>query len=471
VALHNHETPLDPDWWLLRLGRRMRLREDKKLKRWKGYYTGDGQLLPQGPSASGKVYEDFQRKARTNFCQLPVEADVNRLLGIGFTGPDGKALDVPWQWWKQNRLNARQKTVYRTALSLGEAYVSVGRHPRDPTRPLIVPEHPRQVIVEDDPATRERRAGLKAYYDDILKCGRAFVDTGEVIVEYRTEQRSGSSRLPWGEQNWTIHDAQTNPAGKVAFIPFRNQPDMEDDPIPVFARVTDIQDRINFGVLNRMTVERKTAFNQWWFTGGEVPKIVDDETGIEMPVNPWNPEPGTVLVHESEHGKFGQFSQTDMMGYLKVYEADIRTMFVLTATPAYYMPGDLINIATDTVTALDTNHVAKVEEEQAFFGEGWEDVVDVSAAMVGYDGDELNIVDMRWKDARQLNPAVVADFGTKRKSMGYPLTMVAEDMGDSPARVERLRTEQAAEELRTAALARRQQQANAPRFQEPSDAA
>jgi hypothetical protein len=44
-------------------------------------------------------------------------------------------------------------------------------------------------------------------------------------------------------------------------------------------------------------------------------------------------------------------------------------------------------------------------------------------------------------------------MGVKRKSMGYPLTMVAEDMGDSPGRVERLRTEVAAEQLLAAAAA------------------
>lgn len=466
MALTEADKPRTPDWWLLRLGRKLRDRHDQ-LDFWKGYYRGDGQRLPIGPSGAVRAYLDFQQKARTNFCMLPVEADVHRLRANGITDGTGKAIPEAWRWWLQNKLNARQKVVYRTALSQAESYVSVGEHPRHERRPLIVPEHPRQVIHETDPATGEVMAALKAYHDDVDGIAVAVVATDDgKMFRYETEQRSAKARLPWGANNWTLVKDKERTFDRPPLVPFTYQPDLDEDPEPVFARIIDIQDRINLGVLNRMTAERYSAFRQKYVTGATFKKEVDQETGLETVVNPYKPDPGALWANENANARFGEFSQTDLMGYLKVYETDIRTLFVLTSTPAYYMPGDLINVGSDTVVALDTNHVAKIHEEQDNFGESWEEVFQLAAQVAGYDGD-LSDAEIWWKDARQLNPAVVADMGSKRRAMGYPLTMVAEDMGDAPARVERLRTEAAAEQMLANAAARRTQGSAQAAFREP----
>jgi len=465
VALTDAETPRSPGWWMLRLGRKLRAREDK-LTLWRGYYTGRGQILPEGPKGAIRAYQEFQKKARTNFCRLPVEADVHRLVLIGILGEDGKALTEPWKWWQQNKLDSRQRSVYRTSLSLSESYVSVGEHPRVKRRPLITAEHPKQVIVENDPATGEPVAAMKAWYDSIEGRGKATIATNEFIVNFVTDPRSPAARLPWGANNWDVANEAANPYGRPPVVAFTTQPDLEEDPTPVFEPVMDIQDRINMGVLNRMTAERYSAFRQKYGTGMTFKKETDPETGLEIVTNPYLPDAGALWVNGSKDAKFGEFSQTDLMGYLKTYETDVRTMFVLTATPAYYMPGDLINISTDTITALDTSHVAKIGEEHDLFGESWETVFSLSGQVAKSDID-FDSAEVRWKDPRQLNPAVIADMGIKRKSMGYPLTMVAEDMGDSPARVERLRTEAAAEQILAAAAQSTAPTPAAPVFQAP----
>ncbi|MGW4127965.1 phage portal protein [Amycolatopsis japonica] len=468
MALTDAETPRSPGWWMLRLGRQIRDRNEN-IERWHGYYTGEGQALPEGPKGAIRAYQEFQKKARTNLCALPVEADVHRLRLIGILGEDGKALAEPWKWWQKNKLDSKQHLVHRTSLSLSASYVSVGRHPKDSRRPLITPEHPKQVIVENDPATGEPVAAFKAWYDSIDRVGKATVATDEFVVHFQTDPRSPVARLPWGANNWTVVDEKVNEFGRPPVAEFPCQPDLEDQPRPVFARIMDIQDRINMGVLNRMTAERYSAFRQKYGTGMTFKKETDPETGLEVVVNPYLPDPGALWTQGNKDAKFGEFSQTDLMGYLKTFETDVRTLFVMTSTPAYYMPGDLINVSTDTITALDTNHVAKVGEEQDLFGESWELVFSLAGQVADSDID-FDAAEVRWKDPRQLNPAVVADMGVKKHAMGYPLTMVAEDMGDSPARVERLRTEVAAERLLDAAAAPRQEtrgNVNPPAFQQP----
>jgi hypothetical protein len=451
VALQSPDTVRSPDWWLLRLGRRLRDREHKHLCRYRDYYRGE-HPLPQGLRSSMtreeiRAWHEFQRKSRTNFCKLVVKATVNRQQAIGITTADGKADDEAWTWWQQNRLDSRQKQLYRLVGATGYGYMMVGPHPRDPSRPLMTVEHPREVITEADPETGDVAAALKAWWDSVAEVGRATLYLGDQIYRYTTPAWSRHRPLPWGPDNWTITgDPQTNRLGEPGVVPFEFDPEEGEEPEPDFWPLRDLQDRLNLSVLNRMTIERYAASPQAYATGMKVKKAVDPLTGLEVPQNPLRRGPDGVWINENPDGKFGHIPPADLISILKVHEHDIRTMFVLTSTPAYYMPGDLVNVSTDTVVALETNHVAKIHELNTNYGESLEHAFALAAKVAGVDRD-FDGHEIRWKDPRQLNPAVIADMAVKKKSIGWPLTMVAEDMGESPQRVERLQTESAAEKL------------------------
>lgn len=443
--------PGAPKWWLAELSRKIRRRQ-RYLNLWRKYYKGD-HPLPVGPPRATAAYRDFQRKARTNFCASVVDAVVFRLLVLGITDGAGASDDEAWRWWQLNKLDARQRQVYRTSLYQSIAYTMVGPHPKERKRPLITAEHPSQVITEDDPATGERIAGLKTWYDRVNGINRATVFTPELVTRYVSEGRAPAVAEDDRRRSraadigsWRQVEQVKNTYGVVPIVPFPCRPDLGDDPEPEFGGVLDVQDRINFGILNRMTAERYGAFRQKHVVGHKFKRHTDPETGLEVVESPFRPDPGSLWASEGENTRFGEFSQTDLMGYLKANEGDVRALFVLSATPAYYLPGDLINIGADTVTALDTSHVAKVGEHQAFFGEGWEETIAIAAKVAGSSRD-FTASEVRWKDPRQLNPTVIADMGSKKRAMGYPLAIVAEDMGDSPQRITRLRSEAAAEAL------------------------
>lgn len=436
------ETPLTPDWWLIRLGRRMQWRRPQ-LDLWWRYYTGD-HLLPELPKKASEAFREFQRKSRTNFCQPVADASVHRLAVLGITDGQGNPDPDALRWWQANRLDSGQKRLYRTVMAQSRGYVMVGPHPtrteaNGRPSPLITLEHPRQAIVEYDPETGERVAGLKAFYDDVHRVARASVLLADGTVQRYVTPRRGPGRMPWGLASWEPDgDSFTHDLGGLPMVEFDCRPDLMEEPRAEFAGVLDIQDRINLGVLNRMTAARYSAFRQAWVKGHKFAKRPDpSRPGKFLVDEPFVPGPGNLWASEAKDASFGQLDATDLSGFLKEHESDVRDLLVLSHTPAYYFASDLVNISADTVNALDINHIAKIQEHQSALGESWEAVAALAAAQAGVERD-YTAAEVRWADPRQLNPSVLADAAVKKQSIGYPLGVLAEDMGESPQRVKRI---------------------------------
>ncbi|MFE5658365.1 phage portal protein [Streptomyces sp. NPDC056517] len=453
------ETPeLDnPDFWLLRLGRRLRKRQGQ-LDEWWRYYRGRPQL-PVLPKNAEQAFLDFQRKARTNFCGLIANASVHRLLALGMTGPDGEPDLQASRWWQANRLDSRQKLVWRMAMAQSAGYMLVGGHPtrtEDNGRPspLITMEHPSECIVEYDPETGEPLVGLKVWHDDITGYGHARVFFDDTSFPYRTRQRAGA-RLPWGPDSWEYtgkaDSGDVHDLGGMQLVEFARMPDLGEDPEPEFAGVLDIQDRLNLGILNRMAASRFSGFRQKWIKGHKFAKRTDPVTGMTVVDQPFVPSPSAVWASEGENTQFGQLDATDLSGFLKEHASDVRDMLTISQTPTYLYATDLVNISADTIGALDILHVAKVREHIAAFSEGLESVFALAAAQAGVPEDYTE-AEVRWANPAHVTMAVKADAATKLKSIGYPLDVIAEELDESPARVRRIVAGAASQALLAASL-------------------
>lgn len=451
------ETPdLDnPDYMLLRLGRRLRKRQGV-LDEWWRYYIGRPPL-PELPKKAEQAFIDFQRKARTNLCGVIANSTVHRLRALGVTRQDGEPDMAAARWWQLNRLDSRQKLVWRVAMSQSVGYMLVGPHPtrvegNGRPSPLITPEHPRECIVERDPETGEPYVGLKAWHNDVDGFGYAVVLYDDTRFVYRTKERCTPNRLPWGPDSWVpLDDGVPHDLGRLPLVEFARMPDLGEDPEPEFAAVMDIQDRVNMGVLNRMAASRYSGFRQKWVRGHKFARKLDPATGIKTVEQPFVPGPNTVWVSEGENAQFGQLDATDLRPFLEEHASDVRDMLIISQTPAYYYAGDLVNISADTVAALDLLHVAKCREHIAAFSEGLEDVMSLAAAQAGVPEDYAE-ARVRWARPEYLSPAVKADAATKLKSIGYPLDIIAEDLDETPERVRRINASAAAAALLGASL-------------------
>jgi hypothetical protein len=246
-------------------------------------------------------------------------------------------------------------------------------------------------------------------------------------------------------------DGEPHDLGRLPLVEFPRMPDLGEDPEPEFACVMDGQDRLNLGVLNRMAASRYSGFRQTWIKGHRFAKRTDPATGLTVVDQPFVPGPGNIWVSEGEQAQFGQLEATDLRPFLEEHASDVRDMLIISQTPAYYYAGDLINISADTIAALDLLHVAKVREHIASFGEGLEDVFSLAAAQAGV-ADDYTEATVRWADPQYLSPAVQADAATKLSSIGYPLDVIAERLGESPQQVRRISGGAAAAKLLAASL-------------------
>src|SRR5688500_4943605 len=112
----------DPFVWLPRLGERL-VERRPLVHKWQRYFDGD-QDLPSGPSQHSEAYRNFQKKSRTNLCRLAVDSMVHRMQVIGYETGDGKdrSNNEVWKLWQDAKLDSRQFTLYRRALTAGASY-------------------------------------------------------------------------------------------------------------------------------------------------------------------------------------------------------------------------------------------------------------------------------------------------------------------------------------------------------------
>lgn len=441
---------LTPFEWLARLGGKLSERR-ACIDLWRRYYEGD-QDLPVGPNQYREAYKRFAAMARTNLCWLCVESMVPRLQITGYRDGSGlqQTSNPVWDMWQATKMDSRQFSIWRKAISRSAAYVIVGVDPKDSRKPRVTIEGPENVIVETDPGDPMRRlAALRLWHDPIAKRWMATLYLPGIRYHWQTRrgQNSGlvsddetSRGLSFRPDRWEMRDEPGRSLPDVPVVPFYNG-DPDEDPRAEFDVGIDVQNRLNLTLLNRLTAERYGAFRQRVLTNYEL--VIDDATGL--PVAPFNPGVDqTVVLPPPEPGqpaselKDLQQTQTDSM--LRAVEADMRAFAAVTVTPVYYLPGDLVNIGADSIMALDAGHVAKIRQRMGYWSEDMEEVLTLMASVAGIDKD-LKASEVVWARPENFNPAAVADYTGKMTSAGFPLPMVAEEIGWSPQRVQQLRTE------------------------------
>jgi hypothetical protein len=150
---------------------------------------------------------------------------------------------------------------------------------------------------------------------------------------------------------------------------------------------------------------------------------------------------------EDPAAKVYDLQAADLKNYVNAIEMFIQHLAAQTNTPPHYLLGNMVNISGDALTAAESGLVSKVEDKKDPFGEAHEDMMRLAFLSMG-DVERANADDAEtlWAPSERRSFAQVVDGASKLAQIGFPPETVAEELGWSPQRIARVKTQMIADE-------------------------
>lgn len=463
-----------PGWWLQTLTARLRARHATQALHQR-YYDGEQRqtfLLRKLLEAFGDEF----RGLNFNYCAVVVDALAERLEVQGFRfGSDDRAAGEAWNIWQRNQLDARFARGLRGCLIKGEASLMVWADAAG--EPVITVEDGSEVIVATDPASGHRRAALKLWFD--ADDGRTYATLylPGALYKYRSKSRRATDAVglsvdaalvapsweprPVEGEPWPL----PNPLGDVPVVPIPNRPSMAGVGTSEIKAIVPIQDVINANLVQILLAGQFSAFRQKW--AANVTLQLDPDTG--KPVEPWviaqdrllvspPPDPGDPEV------RFGEFSQTDLAGYVSVHETAVQAMATLSRTPPHYFLGQSGTFPSgESLRSAETGLVAKARDRQRDDSEPVEEAMRlafrIKALQPGLSSSAggrfarwaaMTDTEARWRDPESRTESEHVDALMKQQALGIPDEVLWERVPYSPQEIERIKAIKAAKPVRSA---------------------
>lgn len=423
-----------PGWWMKRLS--IRLADPARARRlqllW-DYHRGHAPL-PVGSENARSVFQAFQKKARSNFGELIVSAVSERMTPVGFrTALDSDATGDKevGQLWKQSGLDVTAGDVHDHMLALGEAFVIVGAVDEDTGAPTITFEDPRYMVSEQDAANeRKMLAAMKLIYDDVSQEDRAYLYLpGQVWVARRAvpKTRSATSTIsqpqPYQRRapimfdgrswEWDTDRSGALEHGRIPVVRFVNKYGMGE-----FEAHTDLLDRINKEILDRLVISAMQAFRQRAIKNMPTtyPEDYPDQSKAGQPIDydkMFSADPAALWLLP-EDAEMWESAFMDLRPILEAVKDDLEHLAAVTRTPLHMLSAGGVNQSAEGASLAREGLTFKVEDRQKRTGHPWAQVMSLALLVMG----EQSRADMAklqtiWARADRLSLTEKADAAVK----------------------------------------------------------
>lgn len=273
----------------------------------------------------------------------------------------------------------------RLKARFGEASIIVSPPTDDePDVPIATAEDPRSVAFEVDPMRPwQPRAGLKIFRDEVLGYDLAYLyRRGRVDVAWRKSGHEASaSPIQFGAQGWEWAPEEIGPAsvppGLMPLVPFVNL-----DGVGEFEPHLDLLRRINFMILQRLTIAVLQAFRQRGLKGAP---NKDDKGNLIDYTDIFTADPGAIWLLPPE-AEIWESEQVNLSGILESVEADVKQLSAVSRTPMHMMMPDGQNQSAEGASFAREGLVFKVEDRNARDEHG---LAQVMSAAYLWLGDEV----------------------------------------------------------------------------------
>lgn len=428
--------PQSPEWWLARLYKQL----DDDLERitfFSDYYAGAHPLPWLAPQARDE-FRRILKMTRSNYMGLVCDSTAERLQVIDFRVGDSSEGDKDsHRIWQSNNMDCFSDLAILEAIIVGRSYLMVAPNPKTPEMPLIWAEHPSQVITEAVPGSngRDIAAGLKVWDDDWTGNINATLYLPDLIYKFQAPRpAAGTTQIVprWvkREVNGEAWPAK-NPLGEVPLYELPNNPRLLGGGVSEIADVTDIQDRINKTLADRLITQDYGAFPQKWATAWPD----EDDKG--------NPQPkidvgrNRMVTSSIAETKFGQWSASPLDPYSAAKREDVKDIASRTRTPAQYLLGELTNVNGETLKAAESGLISKVRQRARGYDDGLEDAMRAARRLASLPDVGNDSIEVMWRNPEFRTEGELTTALVQMATLHVPDQVLWEKWGATPAEVAR----------------------------------
>lgn len=309
-----------------------------------------------------------------------------------------------WVPWQRNRMNAKQKPLYRAALAYGQSYTSAV--PGD-TGAVIRCHSPRDMI---------------AVYQDPVEDEFPMYSLRVQGAHYRVLDEEAEYWLSLEDGRLTFIEPRVHDVGVTPVVRYTNQMDLEGRTPGEVEPFIPLGKRINKTSYDRLLTQH---FNSW---------KIRTATGLDMPDDPEERARIKMLLRQQdiltgEEGvEFGTLDETSIDGFIKAHESDLETLAAVSQTPSHGITGKMVNLSAEALVEARSMLDLKAGERKVSFGDSDCQTLRLAAHIEGRreDAEDFSL-SMQWADLESRSMAQAADaLGKMATMLGIPVEMLWE---------------------------------------------
>lgn len=425
----------------------------------RSYVDGTAMLPVHATSASMRdAYLRFVKRSRLNLAELIVGARVNRQKVLGFRTAAPGDLNgdrLAMSNWNRSKMKVGSRDLFRDTATYGTGYLAAtgSQVPSLDAKPMMIRQSPLATIARQSSVTPWlTEYGVTFGYDELAGVETAILyRPGYIRTAVRAAKKSsipdGSRSSRWSFGRGWAWESDRIPLGYTmdnALV----QSSLADGK-GVFETHTDDLDRINSGILERLTIVAMQAFRQRAIKG-DLPKVYPAD----------HPQAGETIDYDAIFAAgpaalwmlpFGaevwESAVTDTQSIINGSKFDVTMLAATTGTPLYTLLPDSQNVAAGAADLAREGIIFAVEEmnDRAELALGLAQSLNFQALgdQVRSDADEIEVI---WASVARLSITEKANAAAQAKAGGMPQRMLDEKVWQfSPAEIEQARQDRADE--------------------------
>lgn len=381
----------------------------------------------------------------------PAAAGVSRpLLRRGRVGGEDDAADRAWAIWNDNRMDRRQKSIYREALLAGDVAVIVWPDDDDQRRPIFHVQKPDKCVVrysEDNPGdveyavkawiTPAKRVRVSVYYRDRVErwISKGAGQTGLPDKADRLMEYEGTPDEP-DEFELEVPSS----VGRVPVVSFGYDA-LEGEPgRSRLADVVPLQDALNKSVADMLVAGEFQAIPQRVVIGWTPTEF--DANGDPKP--PWKSGADRILTLANENAKVAEWAAANLQAFIAEQDSFRSEIARVSFTPLHYLLLSGNFPSGDALHAAEAPLDAVVGDTKDGFGTSHEELMDIALRFAGVGTARLTTL---WKDSSAKNSKEQAETVEIKRGLGVSRRQGLRELGYSDPEIDEMDDEEREDRL------------------------